>query len=114
METTEVQRYSKTAYLDAGITTELFVAREMAANLLPAATCHLALANLVVQQAEISHNTSIVSFKDERVGNAKLLRRLGIVKQELVKVFVAAVKGNERIVRSKGYESHTITNTIQF
>ena len=115
VESTEICGHGKTAYLHAGVTAELLVAWETAANLLPAAANHFALAYLVVQQTEVGSNASIVGFEDESIGNAKFLRRLCIVEQELlVEVAVTAIKGGQRIVWSKGNESHRFTNTIQF
>ena len=65
------------------------------------------MSDSVVQQTEISGNTSFV-FKNERIGNAKFLRVLGIVEQEPVEVIVATVKGGERIVGRKGNELHSL------
>ncbi len=110
----KIQGYGKTPYLHARITAELLAFGKTGTNFLPAAANHFILAYLVTEQTEISSNTSIVCFKDERIGNAKFLRRLCIVKQELIKVFVAAVKAGQRIIWSKGNESHTITSTILF
>ena len=83
----EIQGYCQTANLHAGITAELLALRKTGTNFLPSTADYLVLAHLVAEQAEIGCNTSIVCFEDERIGNAKFLRRLGIVKQELVKVF---------------------------
>ena len=69
--------------LDAGITAELLADGELRPNLLPSAASNLAATDSVVQQTEISGNTSFV-FKNERIGNAKILRVLGIVEQEPV------------------------------
>ena len=63
----------KTSYLDARITAKLLADRKLCPNLLPSTARNLAAADTVVQQAEISSNTSFV-FKNERIGNAKFLR----------------------------------------
>ena len=68
------------------MTAELLAFGKTGTYFLPATANHLVLAHLVAEQTEISGNTSIVCFKDERIGNAKFLRRLGIVEQEPVEV----------------------------
>ena len=72
------------------------------------------LAHLVAEQTEISSNTSVVGFEYERIGNAKFLRRLGIVEQELIEVVITAVKGSQRIVGSKGNESRSLPAPLYF
>jgi len=124
MESTEIQGHGQTPNLRTGVAAKLLAFRESGAHLLPTAANHLVLAHLVAEQAKVSGNTSIVGFEDERIGNTKFfaeqsgraerLRGLGIVEQELVEVIVAAVKGGQRIVGSKGNEFHSLPAPFNF
>lgn len=97
---TKVQGNCETADLDAWVAAELLAHGETRLNLLPSATRYLITADAVVQQTEISSNTSIV-FKDERIGDAQLLCLLGIIEQEFVQVAVSTVKASHIIIGSQ-------------
>ena len=95
------------ANLDAWVTPELLAHRETCLNLLPSATRYFITADAVVQQTEISSNTSIV-FKDERIGDAQFLCLLGIIEQKFVQVAVSTVKWSQFIVRSQRNKLHKL------
>ena len=75
--------HRKATNFDAWITAELFAYRKAGLNLFPAATRNFTAANAVVQQTEISSNTSIV-LKDECVGDSQFVSLLGIAEKKFI------------------------------
>ena len=81
---------SKTPYFDAWIAAKLFANREFGFNLFPTAASNLVATNTVVQQTEISNNTSFI-LQDERIGNTQLNWFFCIIKQKSIQIIVTAV-----------------------
>lgn len=103
--TSIVQRDSKPTNLNTRIAAKLLTYREVGFNLLPSAPRYLIAANAVIEQAEISGNTSIV-FKDERIGNAQRLGVFRIIEKKSVQVAVTAIKIANLIIRSQSNQFH--------
>ncbi len=97
--------YGEPAYLDGGVTTKLLALWKVRANLLPTAANNFILAHLVVENTEISSNTSIV-LQDERIGYKKFERRFRILEQEIVELIVSAIKVGQLIVGCQADKIH--------
>ena len=109
--TTIVKGYGKATNFYCRITTELLAFRKTFFNFFPSAVGYIPATNLIIQKTKISNYTSII-FKNERIGYTQFLRPFCILKQELVQIFISAVKSGKIVILSKADEIHHLEADI--